>query len=167
MKELLETYSKYNLWANQRISEVLQTLSVAQAEQTVVSSFSSVRKTVEHILMAETIWLQRLQLMAPNRLEPHWEQLSWGDLLQEWLSVSQQLQQYVQQMNDARIHHTIEYVRQGTTYKSEVIHVIMTVCNHGTYHRGQLITLLRQLGFLKLPQTDFIAYTRLKKIHRK
>jgi len=36
------------------------------------------------------------------------------------------------------------------------------VFNHGTYHRGQLITMARQLGVEKLQQTDFIIWSRKK-----
>jgi uncharacterized damage-inducible protein DinB len=36
----------------------------------------------------------------------------------------------------------------------------MHVFNHGTYHRGQLVTMLRQVGVTEIPQTDYIAFVR-------
>jgi uncharacterized damage-inducible protein DinB len=36
------------------------------------------------------------------------------------------------------------------------------VFNHATYHRGQLVTMLRQIGAEKIPATDFAAFVRLK-----
>jgi len=47
-------------------------------------------------------------------------------------------------------------------YKQPVCQMILHVFNHGTYHRGQLVNMLRQLGIEKIPQTDFIVWSRKK-----
>ena len=44
---------------------------------------------------------------------------------------------------------TAEFVRRD---------IVMQVMNHGTYHRGQIVTLLRQLGATEMPSTDFIRF---------
>ena len=44
---------------------------------------------------------------------------------------------------------TAEFVRRD---------IVMQVMNHGTYHRGQIVTLLRQLGATDLPSTDFVRF---------
>jgi uncharacterized damage-inducible protein DinB len=45
-------------------------------------------------------------------------------------------------------------------FKQPVYQVLVHVFNHGTYHRGQLVTMLRQLGIEKIPQTDYIVWSR-------
>jgi uncharacterized damage-inducible protein DinB len=40
--------------------------------------------------------------------------------------------------------------------------VVMQVMNHGTYHRGQIVNMLRQVGQQKIPGTDFILWCRKK-----
>jgi uncharacterized damage-inducible protein DinB len=40
--------------------------------------------------------------------------------------------------------------------------MLLHVFNHGTYHRGQLVTMLRQLGIENIPATDFIVWSREK-----
>ncbi len=50
----------------------------------------------------------------------------------------------------------------GTAYFNSVEEIIMHVMNHGTYHRGQLITMLRMVGFTAVESTDFIRYLRMK-----
>ncbi|MGZ3851281.1 MAG: DinB family protein [Flavisolibacter sp.] len=40
--------------------------------------------------------------------------------------------------------------------------MLLHAFNHGTYHRGQLVNMLRQLGVDKIPGTDFIAWSRRK-----
>ena len=47
-------------------------------------------------------------------------------------------------------------------FKQPVWQMILHVFNHGTYHRGQLINMLRQLGVEKISQTDFIVWSRKK-----
>ena len=39
---------------------------------------------------------------------------------------------------------------------------ILHAINHNTYHRGQIVTMLRQLGVEKIPATDFIVWSRRK-----
>ena len=38
---------------------------------------------------------------------------------------------------------------------------VCDVMNHSTYHRGQLVTLLRGAGFTALSTTDLISFYRL------
>ena len=49
---------------------------------------------------------------------------------------------------------------KGDPMKNSVYEIAFHCLNHSTYHRGQLITILRQLGAIDLPGTDFIAYLR-------
>ncbi|MCW3088046.1 MAG: hypothetical protein JWQ78_1432, partial [Sediminibacterium sp.] len=39
--------------------------------------------------------------------------------------------------------------------------ILLHLFNHGTYHRGQLVTLLRQVGVEEIPRTDYIEFSRL------
>jgi uncharacterized damage-inducible protein DinB len=48
-------------------------------------------------------------------------------------------------------------------FKQPIYQVLLHMFNHSTYHRGQLVTMLRQLGVQKLPSTDFIVWSRRKK----
>jgi uncharacterized damage-inducible protein DinB len=41
--------------------------------------------------------------------------------------------------------------------------MLLHVFNHSNFHRGQLVTILRQLGEEKIPQTDYIHYSRSRK----
>jgi len=42
--------------------------------------------------------------------------------------------------------------------------ILLHIFNHGTYHRGQLVTILQQLNIQNIPQTDFIVWTRKEKV---
>lgn len=68
----------------------------------------------------------------------------------------------VQSFGDADLARAIEYrLMSGKAFRSTFDDMFRHVVNHATYHRGQLATLLRQVGH-KAPATDYILYRRDK-----
>ena len=69
MKQILQQYAAYNIWASQRIFDCINNLSDDQVNREVTSSFSSISKTIRHMWNAEAIWWQRLKLdfMRPSK----------------------------------------------------------------------------------------------------
>ena len=156
MKELLHQYASHNLWANQ--------LTPEQIQQPITSSFPGIFKTVLHMLDAETIWWQRLKLQ--EHIERPSDTFS-GDfnvLQQRLLQQSASYEQWTGTLLDHQLLHVFAYQRSKTEQqKQPVCQTLLHIFNHGTYHRGQLVTILRQLGVTNIPQTDFNAYLRQKK----
>ena len=160
MKELLVQYAEYNAWANSRITEALLQLDDTILEQELISSFSSLRATVYHVWSAEYIWLQRLQLAEhPVWIESAFDG-TFAAAVSEWAKVSEGLQQFVKnQYDDKALMHMVQYNdRRGNLHKTPVFQVLQHTFNHSTYHRGQLVTMLRHAGVKELPSTDFIAF---------
>src|SRR5512139_593588 len=62
MKELLVQYSEYNVWANQLMLDAILNLPEEKHRQEIVSSFSSLYKTVLHMWDTEAVWWQRMKL---------------------------------------------------------------------------------------------------------
>jgi uncharacterized damage-inducible protein DinB len=154
----------YNVWANQRILNLLNGLGEEQLDRDLGSSFSSLRNTAYHMWESESVWYQRLQLASPVIRPAAGFEGSWQEFVQLFSRQSAMLKDFIATASDARLAHTIEYNHpvRGIC-KSAVQHVILTVFNHSTYHRGQLVTMLRQAGVTKIPATDFIEFTRSKK----
>jgi len=68
--------------------------------------------------------------------------------------------------NNAEIMLKQEYSFQNTKnelFKLTLYETVMHVMNHSTYHRGQLVTMMRTLGIKTIPQTDFMVFIRKKK----
>ena len=168
MKEILLQYAQYNVWANKLITEVLLKLEGDATEKEIISSFPSVNATVLHTWSAEFIWLQRLQLVE----HPVWVQGEFTGTFEEavagWYQVSLSLKHFVErQYDDRALEHTLQfYDRQKVSHKMPVYQVLLHVFNHSTQHRGQLITMLRQLGATKIPSTDFESFARLPATQR-
>jgi len=52
---------------------------------------------------------------------------------------------------------------KGDSYHEPYYQLLMHLFNHATYHRGQLVTMLRQIGIETIPQTDFIVWVRMRR----
>ncbi len=160
MKELLQQYARYNIWANKLLIDVLQKLDNEQLDAEIQSSFPSIRKTVYHMWSAEDIWLQRLQLAE----QPVWAESVFSGgfetALGKWQDTSAGILAFVEkQYNDDSFRHILQYYNlKKISFKVPVSTVLMQVFNHATYHRGQLVTMLRQAGVKKIPGTDFHTF---------
>lgn len=160
MKELLMQYAEYNVWANNKMIDVMLKPEDGFVDKQIISSFPSIRTTVYHCWAAEYIWLQRLQLVE----NPVWIA---GDFkgtfdaaCKEWRKVSESLARFTaKQRDDQAFTHVLQYYdRSKVSHKTPVFQVLQHVFNHSTYHRGQLVTMLRQLTLKDIPATDFIAF---------
>jgi uncharacterized damage-inducible protein DinB len=130
----------------------------------VPSSYPSLYKTVLHIWDAESGWWQRLKLQERVIFPSENENGSFKDIAGSLLQQSRQWEEWVNSTSDLMLEHVFQYTdRKGTQYKMPVYQMVHHVFNHGTYHRGQLINMLRQLGVNKLPSTDFSLWVRSRK----
>lgn len=164
MKELLVSYAAYNYWANQEVTKKILTLTDEQQQGEVKSSFSSLHGTITHLWDAESIWWQRMKLQE-NITVPS---LSFHPTINEsvngLLQQSKDWSEWVQQSSAPQLEHVFSYRNsKKELFKQPIWQLILHLVNHGTYHRGQMITIMRTLGEDKLPQTDYIHYTRMKK----
>jgi uncharacterized damage-inducible protein DinB len=162
MKELLLQMAKYNLWANKRLIDVMQKLDDEKQNREIPSSFPSIYNTALHIWGAEFLWLQRLQLAEQPIYTPYVFTGTFAEACTQWQEASQAFIDFIdKQFDDKALEHVLQYYNsEKQSFKNPVFEVLQHVFNHSTYHRGQLVTLLRQVGVEKLPATDFTAYLR-------
>ena len=62
MKELLQQYAAYNIWATKQLVDRINKLPEEDTRKEIVSSFPSIYKTMQHMWVAEEVWWQRLKL---------------------------------------------------------------------------------------------------------
>lgn len=163
MKELLQQLSLYNIWANQLLLDFILTLTEEQQKTEVLSSFNSLYKTALHIWSAETVWWQRMKLQ--ERIVAPGETFNGGfkELSKELMKQNKQWRDWIENASKPMLQHEfIYYNTKKEKFKQPVYQMLLHVFNHGTYHRGQLVNILRQLGVEKIPQTDFIVWSRRK-----
>lgn len=128
------------------------------------SSFSTLRRTVLHMWSAEFVWLQRLQLEEqPVGMEKTFTG-NFEQACTEWQDCSEVVKQFVaRQFDDKGFEHVIQYYNsEKKSFKTPVGTILQQIFNHGTYHRGQLVTMMHQANINPIPNTDFITFARGK-----
>ncbi len=165
MKNLLVQYAKYNLWANKQLLSIAGKLSSEQQQQIIASSFSSVHTTIVHLLDAESIWWQRLKLQEPIIIPSVVQNnLTTNEMINELLNSGEQWLTWINAAKENQLEHVFAYQNsKKEQFKQPVWQMLLHLFNHGTYHRGQLVTMYNQLGIQKIPATDFIYWSRTVK----
>lgn len=116
-------------------------------------------KLLAHIIAAEHIWLSRILSRNLGDFTP-WKKLS----LQECKDLADTNRQgylsLAAQTTDLQLNNLITYkTTKGDEYHSRLGDILMHVALHGSYHRGQIASLLRSCQ-LPPPATDFILFSR-------
>jgi uncharacterized damage-inducible protein DinB len=163
MKELISQLSVYNIWANQLLLDVIKQLPESLQSQAVASSFKSLRTTILHMLDAESIWWQRMKLQERIVRPSDDFACDMSELSTQVLQQNRQWNEWILNANEHQLQHVFHYQNtKREQFKQPVYQMLLHVFNHGTYHRGQLVNILRQLGVEKVPATDFIVWSRRK-----
>jgi uncharacterized damage-inducible protein DinB len=164
MKNILESYAAYNAWANQRICDVILALPEEKYYKEIFSSFNNLYATLLHIWDAESGWWQRMKMQEHVIFPGESFKGNLSELVNGLIHQSRQWEEWVKGASELSLRHVFHYNNsKKELLKESVCNVLQHVFNHSTYHRGQLVTMLRQLGQEKIPPTDFIIWSRQKK----
>jgi uncharacterized damage-inducible protein DinB len=157
LESIRELY-EYNRWANARSLGASAAVSAADFTREVGGSFASLRGTLAHMYGAEWIWLERWKGISPRQLPFSLEFPDVASIRSRWETVENERQAFLDALDPARLAEVISYVNlQGQTFAYPLRRMLQHVVNHATYHRGQITTLLRQLGAAPLA-TDLLLY---------
>lgn len=163
MKEILEQYASYNVWANQTLLKPVLAMDEVLQQQIIASSFNSLQTTFLHIWDAESAWWQRVKLQEQIIVPSVALQPTMQDIANGLADQSKQWEVWVKQSKENMLQHVFGYHNlKGEYFKNPIWQTVIHVFNHGTYHRGQIVTMLHHLEVKKIPNTDFIAWCRKK-----
>ena len=150
----------FNAWANHRTIDACAALTPEQFTRDLASSFRSVRDTLAHIYGAQWIWLERWHGRIPAVLPSAADFPNLDTLRRRFIEIDRNLVDFAASLNADDLHRVVQYKTvAGTAQAQPLWQMLQHVANHGTYHRGQVTTLLRQLG-AKATSTDLIAFYR-------
>lgn len=154
----------FNYWARDLVLDALAGITPEQFVGAMGNSFSSVRDTVAHICAAESIWITRLKgeiAQAPQNPDRF---LDVESVRKEWVELEREMREQVTRLGPEAEERAIEYHDfRGSEQSDAVWQILQHVVNHGTYHRGQITTMLRQLGAAPPKSMDLIAFYRERK----
>lgn len=148
---------EYQRWANGKIAEQIKALPTEVIEKDFGGSFPSIRLTLLHLLQADYRWLQRLNGFPIVDIPSDWQYADMHSMLSTWSDVQDQLVSRVK----ALVPHGNQNIKfitaKGDAYELPLADVIAHLVNHATYHRGQLVNMLRMAG--AIPEgTDYFLF---------
>jgi uncharacterized damage-inducible protein DinB len=158
LDEVRELYA-FNRWANDRIIAACQALPPVALGRDLQTSFGSVLGTLAHIAKAEWIWLERWNGRSPLA-PPAWNTDDAAALARHWRAVQQAQRSFLDGLTSDALDADVAYRNlEGEAFVAPLWQLMRHMVNHSTYHRGQIVTLLRQLG-AQAPATDLVLYYR-------
>ena len=147
MKSHFLNLFRYDAWANDIILQSIKEKSIQN--QKIELLFS-------HLLIAQKAWLNR----CVNKYEDFELWSIKQDLVDflnqntlDWLN-------YLESLENSSFENSINYQNtKGQEFNTLLKDILIHIVNHGTYHRGQIIQLLKEER-ITVPQTDYIFWVR-------
>jgi uncharacterized damage-inducible protein DinB len=165
--EEMRTLYDFNAWANRRSLSAAAKLTPEQFTKAMGSSFSSVRDTLAHIFGAEWIWLERFQGRSPASLPDVTQYNDIESLGEAWGEFEPRLLNFVRGLTQQDLDRVMEYkTLKFGVYSNPLWQSMQHLVNHGTYHRGQVTTLLRLHGAQPI-LTDLMHFYRERAVAAK
>ena len=159
LKALLD----FHYWARDRVLDAAEKLTPEQFLRDMGSSFKSIRDTLAHLYSAEWAWYQRWQGTSPAAPLPFEQFPDVETIRRTWREHESKMRAFLDSLEPADVHRVIDYrLMSGAPGSSPIWQMVQHVVNHGSYHRGQLTTMLRQLGADPPKSVDLIGYYREK-----
>ncbi|MDQ0225712.1 DinB family protein [Metabacillus niabensis] len=154
---------EYHVWANKVLLERIKELPSNVLYEEVSSSYPNIAQTFSHIYVVDVMWLQALKgiemqeaLEGSMALLERTNSYSVDEFIKSFEEVASQYEEWMNSQKDLEQKMNLNNPWSGardTAYSEILFHV----ANHGTYHRGNVTTMLRQQGYAST-MTDFALY---------
>lgn len=162
--------ASYNAWMNGKMLEAAGTLPEAELIADKKVFFGSILGTLNHLLVADTIWLRRFAAHPVRypELEPLFGLpmpealnqmmcLDLASLRERRNQLDNIIVNWAEAISEEDLDHVLHYANtKGVLADKKFFSLIMHFFNHQTHHRGQVSTLLHQAG-VDVGVTDLVA----------
>ena len=152
----------YHYWARDRLLQAVDALTPEQFTRDMGNSFRSIRDTLVHLYFAEWVWHMRWQGTSP--VGPPFPSETFADveaIRQVWAEHEAKMRAFVEGLGPDGTTRVIDYTNlAGERSSAAMWQMVQHVVNHASYHRGQVTTMLRQLGAPPPRSTDLITFYR-------
>ncbi len=141
---------EYDSASNRQILNLLTGIKEAEGR---------IHQIFAHLLMAKKVWITRLRGEDSSSTKI-WPELSWDDCSKLIDENSLSYREFLRNKPDEDLESVVIYKNsKGTEFRTPARDILTHVIIHGGYHRGQIATAVRKLGFEPV-NTDYITYVR-------
>ena len=150
----------YTKWANHLILDATANLSEEEFMKDRGVSYQSMHGTMLHMLFAEWVWLRRFQGNSPSAPLAANDYPDLASIKKYWQQIEAERNEFLTTLSDESLEENLTYNDiAGNEHSNPRGLLLQHVVNHATLHRGQVVSMIRQLG-IKPPATDFLFYFR-------
>jgi uncharacterized damage-inducible protein DinB len=165
-KDAVGRLLEYTKWANHRIVRTVATLTVDDFRRDFQSSHGGIRGTLVHILGSEWIWLERWKGISPAKFVDEGEFVDILAVRARWKAIEEHRDSWFQSLPETAVRQRIRYRNMaGKMFEAPLWQLIQHVANHSTYHRGQVVGMMKMLG-AKTVATDLVHWDRERGIKK-
>lgn len=157
-KKYLQDIADYSNWADPAVINWLEEISEEDWKKEIDSSFNSIAKTALHIVSAKKIWIDFWK-SAPN---PTFLSANFTGnkvvLIEIWKKTMIDYKSFIENYHEENYSNIISITVRKEKWEMKFAETVLHHNNHATFHRGQLVTMLRQCGFTHFCNTDLATY---------
>ncbi|MGR3855992.1 MULTISPECIES: DinB family protein [Chryseobacterium] len=155
LKTLVSKSAQYNNWVVNKYIDWLSTKSDEQLNQETISSFPTILKTLHHIWQTQEYWWSHISEKDDFDFVKTTETTSKEDVFNAIKNNSQKLADYVESLSEEDLTKNVKIESQWFQCDFSKYEYIQHAILHSTYHRGQIVTMGRNIGITDAPMTDF------------
>jgi uncharacterized damage-inducible protein DinB len=148
----------YMMWADRLVLAAVRQVQPEHLTREAGVSFGSLLGTMAHVVGSQKVWLSRFSgnpLYRVPSLDDYPDLPSW---IQGWEEMAAGLEAFLAALTDEQLAAPLTWTStEGKTYTLPLWQPLLHLVNHSTYHRGQVVSLLRQMGY-EPPSTDLSYY---------
>jgi uncharacterized damage-inducible protein DinB len=151
---------RFSEWASRRVLESVAPLSSEELHRDLGSSYGGVHGALVHIFQADSIWFDRVHGVAHTSLAVYAPDPDFAEFSRCWLAVLGRWVSWAEGLDAAGCDRPVPHRNtKGEPDIQPCWRIALHLVNHASYHRGQITTMLRQLGYKPLA-TDLMMYYR-------
>jgi len=159
LHQLINSNLAYNAWANERIAKWLSTLDESILCAKADSSFSSIDLTIQHIHRVERFWSAFIHEEDITDFDWSVFENQAAQNLKDLVNQSLRIQEYMGHFDESQLNHILPLDTPWSKNNQSRFHYIFHMLNHSTYHRGQIVSIARQVGITEgIPGTDYNGF---------
>jgi uncharacterized damage-inducible protein DinB len=162
MKEQFQTLCRYNRWMNEKLYAVCATMPDELRRENRGAFFKSVHGTLNHILLADRVWLGRFTGVPFSAPSLDYELYAdFDELWRQRRQTDSEIEAWLNALNEEQLAAPFSYrtMINPQEITQPLWQAALHFFNHQTHHRGQLTTLMEQTGY-DSGVTDLIAMLR-------
>ncbi|MEO8360850.1 MAG: DinB family protein [Vicinamibacteria bacterium] len=155
----LRTLLEYHYWARDRMLTAVERVPPELFRKELGSSFTTLQDTLVHVCSAEWAWHQRWVGISPKTQLPSSTFPDVPSVRAHWLETEKNVRTFLESAGETGVDLAISYkTLNGDDRVTPLWQMVQHLVNHASYHRGQITTLLRQLGQPAPESTDLIRF---------